>query len=127
MNILGIDYGKANIGLSLARSLLAEPYAVIRVSSEKNATEKIFDIIKSEEISKIVIGLPEGEIKKDVISFSKNLKKLTDLDIYFQDEALSTRIAQTKALEAKINTKKRRKLEDAYAATIILQDYLDAN
>jgi putative Holliday junction resolvase len=43
------------------------------------------------------------------------------------DETLSTKEAQILSKEAGIGQKKRHQMEDAYAATIMLQNFLDFN
>jgi len=42
------------------------------------------------------------------------------------DETLSTYNAQRASIEAGMKRKKRKDMEDAYAATLILQGYLDS-
>ena len=48
-----------------------------------------------------------------------------DVKIVLQDETLTTSDAQTLSREAGIKRIKRKSLEDAFAATLILQSYLD--
>jgi len=128
MKILGVDYGKSKIGLAIAddESRLALPYSTIRFESEKEAIEKLEKIIKSEDVEKIVVGLPNGEIALKAKDFGKLLGGI-GFNVLYQDETFSTKEAQKMSIEAGIKRKKRKANEDAYAAALILQDYLDSN
>lgn len=127
MKLLGIDYGRSKAGLAISGGSLAAPLSVIRSTSQRELAYKILKVIKEENITGIVIGISENESEKDSREFAKELSKITDLEIYFEDETLSTQDANLYAIEAGIGRKKRKEKEDAYAATIILQRYLDNN
>lgn len=124
MKYLGIDYGKRKIGLSLSEGLTASPLKTIETSSLKDSVQKILQIIKNEQIEKVVIGFPEsGEAKKLVENFTREIIK-EGIEIETVDETLSSQ----NALKDMINlglSKKSRKSEDAYSAALILQEYLD--
>jgi putative Holliday junction resolvase len=123
--VLGIDYGKKKIGLASATTTLAEVYGVIRFETIKEAIRKIRKTVEREKVEKIVIGISEGKMAKETKRFGRKLEKEINLPVVFQDETLSTKEAQALAIEAGIRRKKRKQLEDAYAAAVILQDYLD--
>jgi len=127
MNILGIDYGKAKIGLAISHNLLAEPLKVVRYSSLEEFIKKLEEIIKKESIQKIVVGISEGETKRQTEEFVTFLKEKINTPIETFDETLSTHEAQELSKEVGMKRKKRRQMEDAYAATIILQRYIDRN
>lgn len=119
--LLGVDFGEKKIGLSMARSSIAEPLTVV------NSIEEVEKIIKQENVEKIIIGVSEGKSARKAREFGEKLKKVTSAKIIFWDETLSTKEAQALSMEAGISRKKRKIMEDAYAATIILQKYLDIN
>lgn len=125
MRTLGIDYGRRKIGLAIADGRLAEPLKVIRYSDIKILGEKIKQFIEKEKIEKVVIGISEGEMVKETRDFKKRLEKEVNISIDEFDETLTSQDAQTLSIQAGVNRKKRREMEDAYAATIILQNYLD--
>ena len=125
MNILGIDYGRKKIGVALATTTLAEAYRVIRYESTEEVIRKLQGVVEKEEIGKIVIGISEGKTAQETKRFAKILKRKLGVSVDFQDETLSTQIAQNLSIEAGIGRKKRHELEDAYSAAIILQDYLN--
>ena len=126
MRILGIDYGRRKIGIAFGDERLVEGFTVIRYEDEKKALEKIIKIIKKEKINEIVIGVSEGQIGEESRRFGEKLGKKVNLPVHFQDETLTTQDAQALSIIAGIKRKKRRALEDAYSAALILRNYLDS-
>jgi len=112
MKMLGIDYGRTKMGLAVAESTLAEPWKVVKPSELKK-------IVETENFDKIVVGISEGEMGKEQKEFAKELGAETF------DETLTSYDAQRLSREAGISRKKRRGMEDAFAAAIMLQNYLD--
>jgi len=125
MRILAIDYGKNKIGLAFAESKIAEPLLVLRYNNVEDVVSKLTNLIKQKKIERIVIGISEGAMAEETRIFAKKIEEVFNLPILFVDETLSTHDAQEKAIEAGIKRVKRKRLEDAYAAAIILQEYLD--
>ena len=128
MKILGVDFGRAKIGLALGdtNSRLADPLRVIRYQSPEDVLEKIAQIVESEQIEKIVVGVADGKVAKQSREFGNQLQVRTHTPVIFQDETLTTLDAQKLSIEAGIKRGKRRKLEDAYSAALILQTWLDS-
>jgi putative Holliday junction resolvase len=126
MRILGIDYGRAKMGIALADGPLAEPLKVIKYKDTKILSEQIIRIINTENIEKVVIGVSEGAMGEESTNFSKSFGKMIDIPVETFDETLSTQDAQILSREAGIKQKRRHEMEDAYAACIMLQNYLDA-
>lgn len=125
MIILGIDYGRVKVGLALATSKVASPYKVIGYGDGGELREKIKQICEEEKIEKVVVGISEGEMGEESKKFSLGLGTSLGIPVETFDETLSTQDAQVMAREAGIGRKKRKNLEDAYAAAVILQGYLD--
>jgi len=123
--IIGIDYGRKKIGLAHADGNLAAPLSVIKVRNLEDALYQIPKIIDMEEAQEVVIGVSEGEMKKESEEFGRALAERTGLTINYQNETLSTIDVQELAIEAGINRKKRKNLEDAFSATLILQNFLE--
>ena len=121
MKILGIDYGRSKIGLAISEGTLAEPWKVIRVDSFEDAVGKVMQVIKVEQVEKVVVGISEGKMGEESKKFAEKIGAETF------DETLTSLDAQTLSREAGIGQKKRREMEDAYAASIMLQNYLDQN
>ena len=127
MKILGIDYGRKKIGLATATSILAEPYQVVRYETIGEAIKKIRQVVEKEEIKKIVIGISEGQMGEETKRFAKILGKELGVTPEFQDESLSSFDARTLSIQEGTQRKKRREFEDAYAAAIMLQSYLESS
>lgn len=126
MKILGVDYGQKKVGLAIGENKLAEPLEVIRFNNLNELIKKIDLLIKKEEIDKLVIGVSEGKMGEETKRFAHILGNSLDIPIEIWDETLSTNEAIKRSIEANIKKAKRKKMEDAYAATIMLQDYLDS-
>lgn len=125
MKILGLDYGRAKIGIAIAEGPLAEPLKVIKIVSWEDAFQKIKKEIEREKAETIVVGLSEGEMAREQEEFVKQLAVFVSVPIVVREETLSTIEAQVFSQEAGIPQKRRKKMEDAYAATIVLQSFLD--
>lgn len=125
MNYLGVDYGNSKIGLALGNEKLASPLRVIHFSSHTQALTEIIKIIKQENVKKIVVGVSEGTSAEAAENFAGVLEIESGMPVELQDETLSTKDAQAMAIEAGIGREKRKRMEDSYAATLILQRYLD--
>ena len=123
---LGIDYGASKIGLALAdlQTKIATPYKIL--IKAKDPIAKIKEICRQENIEKIIVGLPAGlkgvdsKQYKDVVNFINRLKQELSLEIIEQDEKMTSIYAQKLLRETKT-----KKFDDAVAAMLILQSYLD--
>lgn len=123
---LGLDVGHKRIGTARASALamLAEPLDTI---STHNALEKLGEIIDKRHVGTIVVGLPRNLAGNDtaqtdwVRDWVRQAQEQIDLPFYWQDEALTSVIA-----EASRQAHKHPRDVDALAAAIILQDFLDS-
>lgn len=123
MRLLGIDYGRAKIGLSRAETFLAEPWLVI--ANNEHLLTRLDSLCRQEEIQLIILGLPEGPLVKEIQLFAGKLTRQTGLKVIFEPETLTTQDAIGKMIAAGKKRKFRRQKEDACAAALILQNYLD--
>jgi len=126
MKALGIDYGRSKIGLALGVGSLAEPLKVIRVGSFEDAVQKIEKEIEIDRPDKIVVGVSEGEMAEETKKFATAIQLFIHSTVELFDETLTSRDAQKLSIEAGIKRKKRHEMEDAYAASIMLQNYIDS-
>ncbi len=126
MNILGVDFGERKIGISIATSSIAEPYSVVKIKNINSGVLSVALIVEKEKVDRVVVGISEGSSAEKSIAFGEQLEDKTKKEVVFQDETLSTKEAQKLSIQAGIKRKKRKDLEDAYAATVILQEYLDS-
>lgn len=126
-NLLGIDYGLKKVGLALSSGQLSEPFTVIRYNNLNSLISQISIVCQKEKVEKIIVGISEGEMALKTREFIKNLKEKISIPIEEFDETLSTQEAQRLSIESGIKRSKRKNLEDAMAASIMLQNYLDTN
>jgi putative Holliday junction resolvase len=122
---LGIDYGVRKMGLAVSSGSLAEPFKVISVSSTEEALEKIGRIVKSEGIEKIVVGVSEGAMGKESEDFGQELARYLKIPVDFEDETLTSQDSLRMGIEAGMKRKKRKEMEDAFAASVMLQSYIE--
>lgn len=131
MRYLAIDYGIKRTGLAICdpSETIVSPLSVIE--GQKNLIGKILETIASENIEAIVFGLPlnmdgsTGSQAKMTMRFTEELKKQTTVPIYFQDERLSSFVAEEKLAPAEFTRKKKAKRLDAIAAAQILESFLE--
>ena len=129
MRYLGIDYGLKKVGLALSEGQIASPFKVVDVTSLKDAVNKISSIIEKEQIDRVIVGVPEsGQSKNAVKKFLNEIKsklKEKEVSIIEADETLSS--SEAVDLMVDLNTSRdSRQKEDAYSASIILQNFLDS-
>lgn len=126
MKILGIDYGRAKIGIAVGVNGFSEPLKVVRVENFADAVSKVKKLIETENPEKVVVGMSEGEMGEESKKFASLLTVHgSQITVDLFDETLSSQDAQRMSREAGIGRKKRHQMEDAYAASIMLQNYLD--
>jgi len=131
MRYLAIDYGTKHIGLAICdpAETIASPLAVIH--GEKGALKKISDVVKTENVEAIVLGLPlnmndsEGPQAELVFKLADRLKAHLNLPVHFQDERLSSFSAEGKMGQTDFTRKKKKKRLDAVAAAEILEAFLE--
>ncbi len=127
MNILSIDFGLKKVGVGLATSKIAEPYLVIHYVDGGLLIKAIKGILEKEGIEKIVVGISEGEMGNKTRVFIEELRKEVSVPVEEVDETLSTHDAQRLSIESGMKRSKRKNMEDAMAAAVMLQNYLDLN
>lgn len=124
MKYLGIDFGLKRVGLATSEGQIASSWKVVEVSSFDDSIIKMIRIIKAENIDQVVVGMPEGKTGKLVKKFIKRLQD-KNVNAAETDETLSSQQATQLLVEIGI-PKKKRTTNDATAAAIILQNYLDS-
>lgn len=140
MRKIGLDVGDKTVGIAVSDPLGFTAQGIMtleRVGIRKDTT-KILDMVKEYQCDTIVIGLPKKLDGTDSIQTEKvyefrtmleNKMKSTgikDVKIVWQDERLTTVMAEKVLIEADVSRAKRKKVIDKQAAVIILQSYLDS-
>jgi len=120
---LGIDFGLRRVGLAISEGELASPYKIIEGRGVKDLAQKVGKVFMDEGFDVAVVGMPEGKMGQNVKGFNKILQKSGVL-IIESDETLSSQDALKEMIKQGVKREKR-KLRDAFAASIILQNYLD--
>jgi len=131
MRYLAIDYGDKRTGLAICDhdETIASPLAVIQ--GQKDLLKKIADVVETEGVEAIVLGLPlnmddsQGPQARIVFKFADRLKEHLHIPIHFQDERLSTFSAEEKLAAADFTRGKKKKRLDAIAAAEILEAFLE--
>jgi putative Holliday junction resolvase len=122
MKYLGIDFGSKRVGIAVSddEGRMAFPYLVLQ---NNNLLEEIEKIIKKEKIGEIVIGESknfQGEPNKimaEIEKFKKELEEKLKIKVWFEPEFMTS--SQAKQITGEND------MQDASAAAIILQSYLD--
>ncbi|PYZ94170.1 Holliday junction resolvase RuvX [Salipaludibacillus keqinensis] len=135
MKVLGLDVGTKTIGVALSDALGWTAQGIETIKRNPNNPEedleRIDKLIKENDVSKIVVGLPKnmngtiGPSGEACQSFAKELEDRTSLTIDLWDERLTTVAAERMLVSADVSRKKRKKVIDKMAAVLILQGYLD--
>lgn len=132
---MAIDYGDVRTGVAICdkMQLLASPYCVITERNKIKLIERICAIIKDEDVAGIVVGLPRnmdgsyGFRCRECRSFGSELQEAAGLPVCFQDERLTTVIANDMLTRGNVSGKKRKQNVDALSAVLILESYLKMN
>lgn len=130
---LALDIGDRWIGVALSdpTGLLATPLTVIRRTTEAADVGAVIEIIERQQVVRVIVGLPRslsgqvGPQAAKVQQFAERLAARTPVPLEFRDERLSTVSAHRLMHEAGAKRAKRRTRDDAAAAAVILQGYLD--
>ena len=131
--ILGLDIGDRRIGVALSDpgGILATPLTILESRNADKNIAAITALLKQHEVSQIVAGIPlcmDGSIgsqAEKVQIFVEKLKQQTNIPVVLRDERLTTFSAQVLMREAHPEKRKKKTRDDAIAAALILQGYLD--
>ena len=136
MRYLGLDLGSRTLGMAISDPLgmFASSYKIVRHNEEyERLINDVQETVQEKKIEAIVLGLPKnmnntigpkGELS---FQFKKMLEEKLNIPVYLEDERLTTRQAESILIKNDTSRKKRKKVIDSMAATIILQSYLDKN
>lgn len=133
MRYLGLDLGTKTLGISITdkTNTLVRPLKVIRFKSEEyeSILDELKNIIKENDISKVILGLPKnmdgtvGFAGERSLKF-KDLLENNNIEVELIDERLTTIMAEDIVHMNNDNVKNTKKKIDSIAASIILESYL---
>lgn len=131
--IIGIDYGKARVGVAIS-----DPLKIIASPVETVPSAKIIEYLqkyaRSQSVELFVVGWPlnmngtPAQAAEDVERFLKQLRKaFPDIPVSLEDERFSTVLAHRAMIDGGMKKSQRRDKNsvDRISAAIILQSYLD--
>ena len=130
--ILGIDLGRARIGVAVSDELgmLAHPVETIPASAD--ALKRIGEIVREKNAERVVVGLPRhmngsvGTGAAEALAFADKLRGLVSCEVITWDERLTTTAANRALRASGRKTRDSRAFVDQVAAQMILQGYLDS-
>ena len=128
--VMALDVGTKRIDIALSdyMLMLANGHSYIAREPEDKAVQEIIKIAKENHVEKIVVGLPlnmdnsEGFQAKNCREFASNFH---DFEIIFEDERLTSDLAEENLRNKKIDYRKDKGLVDIESACIILEHYLE--
>ena len=134
MRYLGLDLGSRTLGVAVSdkTGLIASTVKTIRHNEEYDRLlDEVKELVSELEIEAIVLGFPKnmnntlGEKAKLSYKFKKMLEDELNIKVHLVDERLTTKQETDLLIFNDTSRKKRKKVVDSMAATIILQSYLD--
>ena len=132
---IGVDLGSRRIGVAASDlgGMLASPRTTLERSGDQ-ATDhrRIAALVAEEEAVTVVVGLPRsldgsiGPAAKAVLAEVEALAAVIGVPVVTHDERLTTVTAHEQLRAAGMGGRRRRSVVDQQAATVLLQDWLDA-
>jgi putative Holliday junction resolvase len=132
--VLALDVGGRRIGVALSdpTRVLASPLTTLRAEPRARVLAEIAALVQRHEVAEIVVGLPltlSGEIGPQaqlVQEFARQLQQELSVPLHLLDERLTTVAAERMMMDLGMKPEQRKARIDEVAASIILQDFLDA-
>lgn len=136
--LMGLDVGSRTVGIAVSDELgwTAQGVEIIKINEEEAffGIERVKELVEEYDVCGFVLGLPKnmnntlGPRAEASRAYGELLIETFGLPIDFQDERLTTVEAERMLVEqADASRKKRKKVIDKLAASLILQNYLDAS
>ena len=130
--ILGIDRGRARIGVAVSDELGMLAHPVETIPGGADAAKRIAEIVKEKNAERVVVGLPRhmnvsvGTGAAEALAFAEKLRGLLECAVITWDERLTTTAANRAVRASGRKTRESRAFVDQVAAQMILQGYLDS-
>ena len=126
--------GTKTLGLAISDELgtIATSYKILHHQEDYDSLIfQLEEVVNEKNIKAFVLGFPKnmnnsvGERGEITLKFKEKLEREFQLPVYMEDERLTTRQAENLLISNNTSRKKRKKVIDCVAATIILQSFLD--
>jgi putative Holliday junction resolvase len=130
--ILGIDLGRARIGVAVSDELGMLAHPVETIPASVDALKRIGQLVQEKNAERVVIGLPRhmngsvGIGATEALAFAGKLRALIPCEVITWDERLTTTAANRALRASGRKTRDSRAFVDQVAAQMILQGYLDS-
>ena len=132
MRIMAIDYGDAHTGIAISdpTGFLAGFTTVITAYRPETVAQQVAALAKEHGAEELVLGHPKnmdgtrGPRAEKAEAMAELLKEATGLPVVLWDERRTTIDAHQILMTGGKNAKKRKKVVDAVAASLILEGYL---
>ena len=132
MRVMAIDYGDAHTGVAISdpTGFLAGVTTTIHSRKAEVVLAELERLVKEHQVDQLVMGFPrnmdgtEGPRAQLYRDFAAQVAQATGLEPVLWDERRTTVDAHRILSEAGRRGKKRKKVVDAVAATLILEGYL---
>ena len=133
MRIMAIDYGDAHTGVALSdlTGSIAGYTTVIDSWRQDVVLDRLGELIEEYAVTEIVLGHPKnmdgtlGERSEKARALADILRERFGLPVKLWDERRTTIDAHQILFNQGKDGRKRRKIVDAMAASLILENYLD--
>jgi putative Holliday junction resolvase len=131
---MALDVGDSRIGVALSDPLemLASPLVILKRLNEASDIQNIVNLVNEHKAGKLLVGLPlslSGETgiqAQKVKAFADRIAASLSIASEMVDERFSTATAKEYMREnGKKKDRFKKKHDDAMAAAVILQSYLD--
>lgn len=130
--LMGLDVGTRKIGVAITDplQLYARPLTTLRRRRPDQDRDRILELIRDNQVARVIIGLPrhlDGEESSTLDCIRPLTRRLraAGIAVEWQDERLSTRLAEEWMSREKVPVRDRGRLRDQFAAALILQWYLE--
>jgi putative Holliday junction resolvase len=131
--VLAVDPGSKRVGVAVSdpSETIAQALTTVPADPQDTLAERLADIARAQEASRIVVGLPrrmdgsEGPEAKAARILADALRRSAKLRVDLVDERLTTRQAERSMIDAGARRARRRASVDQVAAALLLQSHLD--
>ena len=128
MKYLGVDFGLRKLGIASGDDETGLAFPIGNIDGGEQAIEAVIDMAQAEAVDAIVVGLPipaaHSPIKQLELTkqFVRDLEEESTIKVFVVDEQFTS--AAARSMQTEFGSKFP---EDALAATILLQAFLDGD
>lgn len=133
MRVMAIDYGDAHTGVALSdpTGFLAGTTFTINSRRQEVVVDRLAGLIEEHRPGEVVLGFPknmdgtDGRRAELYRALAVRLEEVTGMKVILWDERRTTIDAHQILFNQGKDGRKRKKIVDAMAASLILENYLD--